>query len=538
MARHFNYIVVGSGIAGLYAALMAKEHGEVLVLTKGSIDEANTKYAQGGIAAAIASDDSADLHLEDTMIAGAGLVDREAASILTSAAPDRIADLVRFGVPFDSVDGAVELGKEGAHSRRRILHAGGDSTGAHIELTLSEVAQHSNITILEHSQARDILIEDGAATGVIALDARSNTTEEFACNHLILATGGCGQLYRVSTNPPVATSDGVALGYRAGAEIADMEFIQFHPTALRLSGAPVFLISEAMRGEGALLFNIDGERFMPEYDSRAELAPRDIVARAIVNEMARTDSDRVYLDVTDLPPERVAVRFPQIMRYCARYGLDITKERIPVSPAAHYTMGGVKTNTWGETNIRNLYAAGEAACTGVHGANRLASNSLLETVVFAKRVIERTLDPDRAPVERYGGAIRIPENITEQAQKTGVYRAGGDTPTRIGAPARALPFAETALSLSNLQALMWDKVGIVRDGPGLAEAALTLAMWQRSAAEPADRPSQELANLLLTARICTEAALLRQESRGAHYRTDFPETLESWRHSIIFRKDA
>jgi L-aspartate oxidase len=234
----------------------------------------------------------------------------------------------------------------------------------------------------------------------------------------------------------------------------------------------------------------------------------------------------------------VAVRFPQIMHYCAQYGLDITKERIPVSPAAHYTMGGVRTNTWGETNIRNLYAAGEAACTGVHGANRLASNSLLETVVFAKRVVERTLDPNRVPVDPYGGAVRLPESLGEQARKTGVYRAGGDAPTRIGVPARALPFAETALSLSNLQALMWDKVGIVRDGPGLAEAALTLSMWERSAAPASDRPSQELANLLLTARIVTEAALLRQESRGAHYRTDFPDTLDAWKHSIIFRKDA
>ena len=537
MARHFNYIVVGSGIAGLYAALMAKDHGSVLVLTKGSIDEANTKYAQGGIAAAIAADDSAELHLEDTLVAGAGLVDREAATILTTAGPDRIADLVGFGVPFDSVDGAVELGQEGAHSRRRILHAGGDSTGAHIELTLSEVAQHSNITILEHNQARELVIDGGVASGVVALDARNHTTEEFSCDHLVLATGGCGQLYRVSTNPPVATADGVALGYRAGAEIADMEFVQFHPTALRLSGAPVFLISEAVRGEGGLLYNVDGERFMPGYDERAELAPRDIVARAIVSEMAHTESDRVYLDVTALPADRVAVRFPQIMRYCARYGLDITKERIPVSPAAHYTMGGVRTNTWGETNIRNLYAAGEAACTGVHGANRLASNSLLETVVFAKRVVERTLDTNRAPVQPYGGALRLPEGV-DATRRSGVFRAGGDVPTRIGAPARALPFAETALSLSNLQELMWDKVGIVRDGPGLAEAALTLTMWQRSAQPPSDRPSQELANLLLTARIVTEAALLRQESRGAHYRTDFPDTLDSWRHSIIFRNDA
>jgi L-aspartate oxidase len=317
----------------------------------------------------------------------------------------------------------------------------------------------------------------------------------------------------------------------------DMEFIQFHPTALRLPGVPVFLISEAVRGEGALLLNADGERFMPGYDQRAELAPRDIVARAIVSEMVRTGSDRVYLDVTHLPPERIVARFPQITRYCAQYGLDITKERIPVSPAAHYMMGGVRTNAWGETNVRNLYAAGETACTGVHGANRLASNSLLETVVFANRVVSRTLDPQHHATEPVAGARRLPDTL-EEGRRAGIYRPEGDSLPRIGAPARALPFAETALSLANLQSLMWDKVGIVRDGAGLAEAALTLAMWQRSAPAPTDRPSQELANLLVAGRLVTEAALIRQESRGAHYRTDFPETQESWRRHIVFRKDA
>ncbi len=282
--------------------------------------------------------------------------------------------------------------------------------------------------------------------GVIALDARNNSTEEFSCDHLLLATGGCGQLYRVSTNPPVATADGVAVGYRAGAEVTDMEFIQFHPTALRLPGVPVFLISEAVRGEGALLVNVNGERFMPNYDERAELAPRDVVARAILSEMQRTESDRVYLDVTHLPPGQTAARFPQIMRYCAQNGLDITKERIPVSPAAHYMMGGVKTNAWGETNVRNLYAAGETACTGVHGANRLASNSLLETIVFAKRVINRTLDPDRRPTSPDRADIRLPDTLSE-AHKSAIYNPEGIAMPRVGAPARALPFAEQGLSL-------------------------------------------------------------------------------------------
>ena len=523
--RSFDYVIVGSGIAGLYAALMARDHGDVLILTKGSLDESNTKYAQGGIAAAVGSDDNAELHLADTLEAGAGLVDPDAARILTGEAADRIADLVRFGVPFDSVDGEVALGREGAHSRARILHAGGDSTGAHIELTLSEVARHARVTILEHSQAVDIVVENGAAVGVVALDARTSTREEFGCKHLILATGGCGQLYKVSTNPTVATADGVALGYRAGAEVMDMEFIQFHPTALRLPGVPVFLISEAVRGEGALLINARGERFMPRYDARAELAPRDIVARAIVSEMSLTGADRVYLDVTHLAPERTVARFPQITRYCAQYGLDITKDLVPVSPAAHYMMGGVRTNGWGETNIRNLYACGETACTGVHGANRLASNSLLETVVFAKRIITRTLDPSRRPTAPVGDA-----------------RALGDVDAALGQDGlgskRGPSLEEAPLSLANLQSVMWDHVGIVRDGSTLAETALILAMWQRSAQPATDRRSQELANLLTAGRLVTEGALLRQESRGAHYRSDYPGTLESWRRHIVFRRDA
>lgn len=534
--RSFDYVIVGSGIAGLYAALTARQYGSVLILTKGSLDESNTKYAQGGIAAAVGPEDSPALHLVDTLEAGAGLVDDEAARILTSDAAERISDLVRFGVPFDSIDGEVMLGKEAAHSRNRILHAGGDATGAHIELTLSDVARHSNVTILEHSQALDVLLEAGVATGVRALDARNNTVEDFGGKHIVLATGGCGQLYKVSTNPPVATADGLALGYRAGAELMDMEFVQFHPTALRLAGAPVFLISEAVRGEGAQLVNSQGHRFMPDYDERAELAPRDIVARAIVSEMVRTETDRVYLDVTSLPPERTAARFPQIMRYCLQYGLDITREPIPVSPAAHYMMGGVRTNVWGETNVRNLYACGEAACTGVHGANRLASNSLLETIVFARRIIERSLGAHR-PVEPSLDAIRLPSSL-EEVHQAAIYRPEGASMPRIGAPARALPFAETALSLANLQSLMWEKVGIVRSGAGLAEAALSLAVWQRSATEALDRHSHELNNLLLTGRLVAHAALLRQESRGAHYRTDFPSSSDDWLRHTIFRADA
>jgi L-aspartate oxidase len=509
----YDYIVVGSGIAGLYAALLAREHGTVLILTKGSIDECNTRYAQGGIAAAIGPDDSPELHLRDTIEAGAGLVDEEAARILVTEAPERIRDLVRFGVPFDSVDGAVALGREGAHSRSRILHAGGDATGAHIELSLSSLARMSRIAIKEHCLVEEVALEDGRAAGVLAVDARAGSRTTFEGRFVILATGGCGQLYRISTNSDVATGDGVAIAYRSGADVTDMEFIQFHPTALRLPGAPVFLISEAVRGEGGLLRDADGRRFMPDYDERAELAPRDIVARAIHTELVRTGSDCVFLDVTHLPAERVSARFPQIYAYCLEHGLDMTKDWIPVSPAAHYTMGGVRTNVWGETTIPALYASGECACTGVHGANRLASNSLLETVVFARRVVERTL-----------------------AAATGEQAATPTTdPVSVGP---ALAAEAPPPSRLDVQSLMWEQAGIVRDGAGLATARAVLAGWQRALPEAVDRASQELANLVLCGRLVVEAALLREESRGAHFRRDFPTPRDEWRRHLVFRLDG
>jgi L-aspartate oxidase len=508
LVNYYDYVIIGSGIAGLYAALLAREHGSVLVLTKSSIDECNTRYAQGGIAAPIGPEDSPELHLRDTLKAGAGLVNEEAARILTSEAADRIADLVRFGVPFDTANGEVALGREGAHSRARVLHAGGDSTGQHIELTLSGLARLSRVTIMEHCLARQIRVESGAARGLEALDARTGALEEFGCRFLILATGGCGQLYRVTTNPEVATGDGVGLAYRAGAEVMDLEFIQFHPTALRLPGVPAFLISEAVRGEGALLRDESGRRFMPDYHPQAELAPRDVVARAIVTEMARSGSDRVYLDVTHLPPEKVSARFPQIYRFCLDHELDITRQPIPVSPAAHYMMGGVRTNTWGETNLAGLYACGETACMGLHGANRLASNSLLETVVFAKRVVQRTLDSPNTPTPAAPDARPLSSAALAEAPR----------------PDRAA-----------LQALMWEKVGIVREGPSLSGAARLLAAWEASLPAPCDRPSHELANLTLLGRLVTEAALEREESRGAHYRRDFPEPRPEWLRHVVFR---
>lgn len=510
----YDYVIVGSGIAGLFTALLAKKYGSVLVITKGSIDDTNTKFAQGGIAAAIGKDDSPELHFEDTVAAGVGLCNEEAVHILVNEAADCIADLVKLSVPFDTLDGEISLTREAAHSRSRILHAGGDTTGEHIETTLSNQVRAARIRVLEDSLVTEILVEDKTVRGIRVLDCRTSSIEEFACRHLILATGGGGQLYKVNTNSNVATGDGIALAYEAGAEITDMEFYQFHPTALHLPGVTPFLISEAVRGEGGVLRNIDGRRFMPDYAPAADLAPRDVVSRSVLAEMKKTASDKVFIDVTHLPPSKITTRFPHIYRFCLEQGLDITQDMIPVAPAAHYMIGGVKTNTWGETSITGLFACGETACTGIHGANRLASNSLLEAVVFGKRIIKRTGDGDKtAP--------------SSEAQGVVVHHTLGS---------KRVPRAALPPSLSALQQLHWDKVGIIRSREGLTEAAITLAAWQKSLPQPADRPSYELSNLIVTGRLVTEAALLREESRGAHSRLDFPKTLPAWQRHIVFSK--
>ena len=514
--NYCDYIVVGSGIAGLYIALLAIERGSVLILTKGNIDDCNTRYAQGGIAVAMGKDDSPQLHFEDTISAGAGLSDAESVRILTDEAADCIADLIKFGVPFDTLDGEITLTREAAHSISRVMHAGGDATGEHIEVTLSRQVRSTPVKVLENCLASEILVRNGRIIGVKALDCRTGSVEEYHCQYLILATGGAGKLFKYTTNSDVVTGDGIALAFEAGAEISDIEFFQFHPTVLRLPGVAPFLISEAVRGEGGILRNVEGHRFMPDYTTEAELATRDIVARSIVYEMNKTHSDRVFLDVTHLPSRLITNRFPHIYRFCRDHGLDIAKGLIPVAPAAHYLMGGVKVNNWGETNISGLFAVGETACTGVHGANRLASNSLLESVVFSKRVVQRTetTNPPRHHEVRNIKAIsyRLPDR-------------------------KALSKA-LSLNLPNLQSLMWDKVGIIRSGESLEEAADIFATWESLLPQPSDRPSYELNNLVLCARLVTEAALLRKESRGAHFRTDFPQTSPEWQRHIVFKKNA
>lgn len=508
----YDYIIVGSGIAGLYSAILASEHGSVLVVTKGSIEECNTRHAQGGIAAPIGVGDSPGLHMQDTLAAGAGLSDPKVVRILTEEATDRIHDLVRFGVPFDTVHGEVALTREAAHSVSRVLHAGGDATGEHIESTLSSRARESGVRILEYHLATHVLVQNGFAQGIRVLDCRGGAIQDFSCRFLIMATGGAGQLFQYNTNPEVTTGDGIAIAFRAGAKVADMEFFQFHPTAQRIPGAPPFLISEAVRGEGGILRNVEGRAFAADYHPAAELAPRDVVARFILTEMQRTGSDHVLLDVTRLPASQVTTRFPSIYRFCLDHGIDMTRSPIPVAPAAHYMMGGIKTNSWGQTNIGGLYACGEAACNGVHGANRLASNSLIETLVFGQRVIERTLEDG--------------ELVPESADET-LYALE---------PPQAVVNDPPPATLEALQRLLWEKVGIVRSGESLEEAKALLATWDALLPEPHDRPSWELRNLVLLGRLMTQAALIREESRGAHFRTDFPQPRPEWQHHIVFKK--
>ena len=515
----YDYIIIGSGIAGLNTALLAREHGSVLILTKERVDDCNTRYAQGGIAAAIGTGDTPVLHMQDTLSAGAGLCDPEAVQVLTREGPQRVANLIQWGVPFDTIHGEIALGREGAHSLPRILHAGGDATGQHIELTLAARVAESDITVLEHTLATRIIVEDGQARAVETLNSQTGQLETYAGRFIVIGTGGAGQLYKFTTNPEVATGDGVALGFRAGARVMDMEFYQFHPTALRLEGAPSFLLSEAMRGEGAVLRDRSGRAFMSDYHPLADLAPRDVVSRAIATEMEKADGGTVFLDISHLPADVVQSRFPTIYHFCLNYGLDITREPAPVAPAAHYMMGGIQIDTWGRTNVPGLYACGEVACSAVHGANRLASNSLLDTLVFAQRLVNGSLGQAPQESETGDGAYLL-KGLTNRA------------PVCASMP---------ELTLENFQDLMWRNVGINRSGSRLVLSARILNLWQRTIQETGpkstERVSWELSNMLLLGRLMVESALLRQESRGSHFREDFPETRSQWEKHVVLSQE-
>ncbi len=532
-------VVVGTGIAGLITAYRASAQHDVVLVTKAELAESNTKYAQGGIAAALFPDDSAASHIEDTLRAGAGLCDLPAVEVLCTEGPQRVRDLIALGVEFDrAADGELARGHEAAHSARRVIHAGGDATGLAIEVALLRAVRSIAVEVHEHTFMRDLVVERDAegADRVVGIDAVAPDGSAFRIDAdvVVLASGGAGQLYRHTTNPAVTTGDGIAAAWRAGAELADVEFYQFHPTALAVPGSP--LVSEAVRGEGAVLLDEHGRRFMFDVHPDGELAPRDVVARGIAAAMARQEGRPVLLDATGLEaahhPGFLEERFPSITRVTREHGFDWTREPVPVTPAAHYWMGGVRTDLDGRTTLRGLYAVGEAACTGVHGANRLASNSLLESLVFAWRAAD-ALDADAGTAPPAGEGRRL-ESAASRAHRLEVVPRSGSAASASRSP-RPVAGVAGAATRADIQNLMWAAVGLERDATTLRTAAETLAEWSVDATTVAGLEDR---NLLDLARIVTHAALVREESRGAHDRTDAPETREEWRHSLAWRLEA
>ncbi len=499
-----DFVVVGAGVAGLRAAIELARSGRVLIVAKDSLRESSSEYAQGGIAAALSDDDEVELHEQDTLVAGDGLCDFEAVRTLVAEAPAAIEQLIEWGTAFDRKGAELLFAREGAHSRNRVLHAHGDSTGHEIVRALrQQAASLPNVEFQSFAAVTDLLLDDNEVIGVSAHDESTASTVHIHARGILLATGGLGRVFEHTTNPAVATGDGVACAYRAGAQISDIEFVQFHPTALYIPSAPRFLLSEALRGEGAYLRNAAGERFMDRYHPAKELAPRDVVSRSIVMEMRAGGDPSAFLDLTHLPSGFIRTRFPRIYETCLHYGIDLATTPAPVRPAAHYAMGGVRTDLLGRTTVRRLYAAGEVACTGVHGANRLASNSLLEAVVFGARAGQSMCS--LPPLQRHGaldGLAPLVPAITEH----------------------------------ELRAIMWNACGILRNG---AELSTAHKLFQSIALETRashSRAGFELRNMHQIASLISLAALAREESRGAHYRTDFPAKSPAFdKHSIVTR---
>lgn len=513
--KKFDHIVIGSGVAGLTYALHAAGTGNVAIVTKRAKASTNTAWAQGGVACVTSPEDTFDLHIKDTLEAGAGLCHRDIVEIVVREGPERIKELIALGMPFDTREkpgGGTELdlGREGGHSKRRILHAH-DFTGREIEQTLlTAVAKHPSITVMEDHMAIDLITTGklGYATedrvvGAYVLDAKAGKVHALRSDRIILATGGCGKVYLYTTNPDIASGDGVAMAWRAGATVSNMEFIQFHPTCLFHPEAKSFLISEAVRGEGGVLVDENGGRFMPRYHPLKDLAPRDIVARAIDAEMKRTGAKCVYLDITHQPREFLQERFPKIYETCLGLGIDMATQPVPVVPAAHYQCGGVKTNEHGETTLRGLFAIGETACTGLHGANRLASNSLLEALVFASRAFLKATKNHR-PSDNITLQEWVPGSVTDMDELVVIYH-----------------------NWDEIRRLMWDYVGIVRTDKRLQRAAARLRNLQNEVQEfywnfKVTTDLLELRNLVTVAALIVDCALSRKESRGLHFTLDFP----------------
>jgi L-aspartate oxidase len=518
-----DYVVVGSGVAGLRAAIELSDKGSVLVLAKSDLSDSATSWAQGGIAVALSDEDEISLHEQDTINAGDGLCRADAVALLVEEGPKYITQLIEWGTEFDRAGTKLAFTREAAHSRSRILHAHGDSTGREISRALlSRAHTIPHLHLRAHAFTTSLIVESGAVVGVRFVDELDGSIHEVHAGAVLLATGGLGQIYRETTNPDVATGDGMAIAYEAGAALSDMEFMQFHPTALAVKGAPRFLLSEALRGEGGVLRNVNLDRFMKKYNEAQELAPRDIVARAIVSEMHRTDTGYVYLDMTKKSEEFLKKRFPRIYETCLGYGLDLATDMAPVCPAAHYMMGGVKTDLWGRTSLPGLYAAGETADTGVHGANRLASNSLLEGLVFGARSGQAMMKD--APVTKRH-AVGLPGSPAPKPANS--MTAQPNAKSTGGRPHPA--------AFDKIRDTMWRQVGIMRDGKDLAGAVTQLQAMEMPKCEKPGRADCEMRNLHSLALLMTRSALAREESRGSHYRSDFPyrDDEKFSKHSIV-----
>lgn len=505
--RHYDYIIAGSGLAGLYTAYLAAKQGKVALITKCGITESNSYFAQGGIAAVTDEEDAPALHFEDTIIAGRGLCDYPAVSILVNEGPQRIQNLINDGMHFDMEDGSLALGLEGGHHRKRILHAGGDATGRMVtSFMIGKVINNPSIDVFENHSVIGLLKDKGSCYGIRSWNLTTEKEEIFIGNHTFLTLGGTSAIYKRTTNPHTTIGDGLALAYNAGCEIADMEFIQFHPSALVTGTEEAFLVSEAVRGEGAYLINQQGERFMPAIHELAELAPRDIVAQSIYRQLQKYKQDFVWLSLKHLDPDMVKHRFPNIYAKCQEYGINMC-DKIPVAPAAHYTVGGVRTDTNGQTNIKNLFVCGELASSGIMGANRLASNSLIECLVFGKRAVEKS-KKDPAPV-------RVPDFQP-------VYHCND-------------MLAEGYVRLKNeLAVLMTDHAGIIRNEKGLQEGLKSIGQLRSELPnEPSEYYSLISQNLLTVAELIIRSAIYRKESRGGHFREDFPTSHTEYLFHIV-----
>jgi L-aspartate oxidase len=511
--HHFaDVLVIGGGIAGLRAAMEIDPRLSLLVITKDTMEQSNSAYAQGGIASVTDPEDNFQSHVEDTLIAGANLCDREVVEMVVSEAPEHIRQLIEWGTNFDRDKGELMLGREGGHSHRRIVHALGDATGHEMmRAIIQRVRTKGDAQIWSNTFTIDLLTYEGRCRGALVWNARHGRTFIWA-KQTILCTGGAGQIYRETTNPEVATGDGHALAYRAGAELRDMEFMQFHPTVLYIAGGSRSLITEAMRGEGARLIDSTGRRFMPDYDSRAELAPRDVVSQAIVTQMDKTRQPSVFLDLSHLEADRVRQRFPGIARTCAEFGIDIATDPIPVRPGAHYMIGGVTVDHDGRTTVPGLWAAGEVTSSGLHGANRLASNSLLEGLVYGAHA--------------GGGASAAALEVADSYNAIPLENSPAELHTE------PLDLVDIR---NSLKSLMWRAAGVQRTGSQLADASRTIQRWcSYVLAREFNKPDGwELQNMLTVASLIVEAALLREESRGVHLRTDFPQPDDAnWRRHL------